>query len=121
MKTKCLLRDGPADGVEMEVEDRTKQLVIPGLGRGCSLMRHEYTREGIALFEFVKSVEVPGSEPGGNLDYVLGLRDQIVNLEATLKNREDILRAFAIAAKKEDTALAHDIVAVVDAALKENS
>ena len=44
---------------------------------------------------------------------------ELAALEARLKNREDILRAFAIAAKQEDTVLARDIVAVVDAALKE--
>ena len=78
MKTKCLLRDGPADGVVMEVEDGCKLVVIPARTQrtvdGCSLVRHEYTREGAGLFEFVKTVEVPDSAPRSNLDYVLGLR-----------------------------------------------
>ena len=82
MKTKCLLRDGPADGVVMEVEDGCKQVVIPGTVDGCSLVRHEYTREGAGLFEFVKSVKIPDSAPRSNLDYVIGLRDQITALEA---------------------------------------
>ena len=44
-------------------------------------------------------------------------RAELTALKAALQNREDILRVFAITAKKEDTVLARQIVAVVDAAL----
>ena len=56
---------------------------------------------------------------GMNLREIDRLEKENAALKAKLKNREDILRVFAISARKEDTALANQIVAVVDAALKE--
>jgi len=41
-------------------------------------------------------------------------------MKAKLQNREDVLRAFGIAAMDEDTVLARGIVAVVKAALKDD-
>ena len=56
---------------------------------------------------------------GLNLQEIDRLEKENSALKAKLKNREDILIAFAIAADLEDTELARGIVAVVKAALKE--
>ena len=56
---------------------------------------------------------------GLNLQEIDRLEKENAALKAKLKNREDILIAFAIAADLEDTELARGIVAVVKSALKE--
>ena len=81
-KTNCKFMGGPSDGKTIAVDDRASKVSVPGMDYGC-LVSHEYVRVGPAKFEFTETKKESFlDERPTNLDYVLGLREQRVALEA---------------------------------------